>query len=435
MNRIDWKSFREVLSFTVVQNLKSSGIKVTVILMSLIALFSMPVLYYFGGDGEGENKFPAKNVYIMDNSGFTSGDFSGMAAKDEKYKEVSFQAVKKEEKLDADSLQIDIMNEGGQIVFRYLVAEEAVISEEDMQEYSADFEDYYRKLGIEEGSFSKEQRQTLNTEIAYEVVSLSENGKAISDEDKSISMEQYFGALGIIIIMMLLISFSAETVSSSIVMEKSNKLVENLILCVKPSIMIAGKVVGALLVVMLQLACIAVAGVISAIMTKVIFDLDHFVVPEQIKNIAGGMEKLDAPVLLLVLLILLLGVVFYALLAGLFGAAISRIEEMAEGMKTYNFILIIGAYAGIGISMAQMSGADVESLIYILSFIPITAPFIVPMELFTGSIPLWAGGLAALLLLLFIVAAAVFVGKVYHSMLLYQGNTMKLKQILKIGRD
>ena len=125
--------------------------------------------------------------------------------------------------------------------------------------------------------------------------------------------------------MILLIAFSAEIVSSSIVSEKSSKLVETLMLSAKPSSIIAGKVTGAMCTVVLELVAVGICACISLFLTKVIFGLNTVIIPQQIQDFVKETSGLPLEKVCILFLFLLAGVCFYALLAGLFGAAISKI--------------------------------------------------------------------------------------------------------------
>ena len=78
----------KVFTFTLVQNLKSAGIRFTTILFCLIVLASMPVMHLINNRGESESASIEK-VYIKDDTGLGLSDFSAMSQK-AKYSKVKF---------------------------------------------------------------------------------------------------------------------------------------------------------------------------------------------------------------------------------------------------------------------------------------------------------------------------------------------------------
>ena len=58
--------------------------------------------------------------------------------------------------------------------------------------------------------------------------------------------------------------------------------------------------------------------------------------------------------ILICFLLIILGMIFYATLAGLAGATVSRIEEMTEGLTLFTFTNLIGVYTALGAANVLM---------------------------------------------------------------------------------
>lgn len=426
------RRFWNILNFTVVQSFKSGSTKVVLILLSVAMLVSMPLLYYIGKQS-GQEEFLVKTIFVWDQTEMGFNDFSDLKEKSH-YRNVEFYKVDSQQELKEASMQITISFGEQGYMLEYMVPVEGGMEEVDFDAYSEDFIQCFEKQRLQKLDVSPEEKEYLGNIPEYKVSYLDEKGQVPAESEEGISLTQYNVLLGSVVVMILLIAFSAEIVSSSIVSEKSSKLVETLMLSAKPSSIIAGKVIGAMCTVVLELVAVGICACISLFLTKVIFGLNTVIIPQQIQDFVKETSGLPLEKVCILFLFLLAGVCFYALLAGLFGAAISKIEDMAEGMKTYNFIMIIGAYSGIGLSMAQIMGNGAATVSYVLSFIPICAPFVVPMQLLAGKISI-SFALAGLVVLIgFTVFLARFVGKVYQVMLLHQGNTLKFRDIISLGR-
>jgi ABC-2 type transport system permease protein len=302
--------------------------------------------------------------------------------------------------------------------------------------YMQDFQSAFEQVRVNKAGVSNDQLVMINMPVTSDVIELQEGGK-LPNEVNMLNDTQYYTFLGLIIACIMILSFSAETVSSSVVNEKGNKLVENLMVSVDTNALIVGKVAGALSVVVIQLVLMFGCGFASALINMFMFNMDSFEVPSQIKEVFGaqGLISFGIGKTFLCLLMLLLGVVFFALLAALLGSAISRVEEMAEGMKAFSFLLVLGAYSAIALSIAKMGGTDVKAICLVACCIPFTSMFVVPLELLCGEISLLQGLGFAALLIVFIVLMILFVTRVYRVMILYKGERVKLKTMIGIARE
>ena len=137
---------------------------------------------------------------------------------------------------------------------------------------------------------------------------------------------------------------------------------------------------------------------------------------------------------LLAACIFFLGVLQFAVLAGLFGAAISKMEDMGEGMKLYNVILIISAYVCLFMKAGSMAGGQATLAETVVGFIPLCSPFLVPMNLLIGQTSLITALLVIVIQVVFLILCLKLVTKVYTSMILYKGNVIKFRQILGLAR-
>ena len=124
----------------------------------------------------------------------------------------------------------------------------------------------------------------------------------------------------------------------------------------------------------------------------------------------------------------------YSILAGLAGASVSKMEEMAEGLKLYNVIMVAGSYMGLALCIVLMLGEN-PVFTNICCLVPISAPFVVPACLILNKIPLWIGLLGLAMILIIVACLFSFTAKVYESMIFYNGSVMKLKDILQIAKN
>lgn len=138
--------------------------------------------------------------------------------------------------------------------------------------------------------------------------------------------------------------------------------------------------------------------------------------------------------ILICFLLILLGMIFYATLAGLAGATVSRIEEMTEGLTLFTFTNLIGVYTALGAANVLM-GPGINGFVIFSFLFPLSAPFILPGAILIGKVSLPMVEIAFVFLLLFIILLFRFVAKVYETLILHTGNTIKLKELLYISKN
>lgn len=425
---------KQVFCFTVMQTLKSTGIKVTTVIFCAIALLSMPILHLVNEKGGGGTEKVDK-VLVWDETGLNLGDFSGMKEKD-KYKNTEFALTDSEKEVKGATLLLHIVKGEEGYVIRYVAAADSDLSEMAVMELSEDFEAEFEKLREKSQGLNEEQSKMLHTEIETTVEWLEEDGTMPKADKDGMSSDQYNLFLGALVLFIFLISFSAESVSSSVVTEKSNKLVENLMISVETKNLILGKILGSLAVVVIQVVGIAVCGAGSALLTLLIYGREHAILPKQISDMVSAtvLPGLNPLHVLLAACIFFLGVLQFAVLAGLFGAAISKMEDMGEGMKLYNVILIISAYVCLFMKAGSMAGGQATLAETVVGFIPLCSPFLVPMNLLIGQTSLITALLVIVIQVVFLILCLKLVTKVYTSMILYKGNVIKFRQILGLAR-
>lgn len=164
------------------------------------------------------------------------------------------------------------------------------------------------------------------------------------------------------IMFMFIVSY-AQIIAQSVAMEKTSRVIELLITSVRPLAIVMGKVFAMLLVVLTQLAVIgAVVGGAVGILTLIAAGAGGGELLgtgiEAAQGITEAMQAADTSwqaelmqavpglanpfSVVMIVIIFLLGFLFYALLAALIGAGISRSEDLATGMQPLALISMVG---------------------------------------------------------------------------------------------
>ena len=193
---------------------------------------------------------------------------------------------------------------------------------------------------------------------------------------------------------------------SGVTEEKSNRVVEVLLSSVKPWQLLGGKIIG-----IGSLGITQFAGTILVALLAV--------------NLTGTIDlpSLNAALVANLVLWFILGFLLFAVLYGAAGSLVSRMEDA----QNVAFPLSMVAVAGFFVSIAGLSDPDGPAAV-IGTFIPFTAPFVVPVRAALGAIPAWQYVLAVIITLASIVGLVLVAGRIYAGGLLRFGTRVKLRE-------
>ncbi len=213
-------------------------------------------------------------------------------------------------------------------------------------------------------------------------------------------------AYGGLILMYMAVLTYGTWMLTGVTEEKSNRVVEVLLATVKPWQLLAGKMIGIGLLGILQFVVTIVAATIAIRITNV-FDL-----PEIPVDLLGTM-----------VVWFLLGYALYSVAYGAAGSLVSR----AEDAQTAAFPMTMVAVAGFLVSF-QALNAPTSTLAVVMSFIPPVAPFVLPVRVAFGAVPLWEHALAVAFTLAFLAVLVRLAGRVYAGALLHFGGKLKFAE-------
>ena len=267
------------------------------------------------------------------------------------------------------------------------------------------------KIHINEKKDAKTTKKDVNAEGKYNII--------------------YFSLM----IFLFILAYGGERIASGIIVEKSSKIMDMLLVSVEPMAIVTGKVVANLLILFIQVLGMALSFGVSLVINGLIFNDGNIYMPKLLKSVfdAENFKGANALNIVVSLLIFVAGFFVYGLIAGVAGASVSKIEDMAEGVKVYSVLLVICAYFVMYIVIGRnyVSGNVVAMVAEIL---PITALFITPAAMITGYVSLSTGLISLGILVVSIYILMNFVANIYESMVYYNGKPLKIKEIINISK-
>lgn len=252
------------------------------------------------------------------------------------------------------------------------------------------------------------------------------------------------------LVLFIMIFAYGQTVAQSIATEKTSRVMELLLTSVRPLAVVIGKVLAMGLISLLQFilmgavgACAFAASAPFGIGGQVMDMLknaeaqvgQNAEIVEAINNTVGGFNALD---LILIFVIFILGFVFFALIAALVGASVSRMEDLAQAMQPYSLLGIVGFYLAyfpiLGTLDSVETGAASTNPVQLFSYyFPLSSPFSLPSALLLGNLSTAQVLIAVLILAAFVALMAVIVARVYEFIILHNGSRLKFGEILKMA--
>lgn len=447
MRKNDFAGWQDVFRFSLIQGAKQKSFYVFLIVMAIFTIGFGPVKSFISHmkEDSGANT-KIRKVIVFDDLG-SGHDYSGFLDRD-KYPstEVETQSGDRYEaelaalELESESKEILIhveLEEEGYFHLTFVKATKSGISRSDCEDLAEAFQAFFQDVKLRGVGVTDQQFDFINREVVTDTLEFDEKGDLVEKNQDTLSMDEYFVALACILVMMLLVNFSGATIANSIVTEKSTRVVEYLMINVRPMALIIGKLLSSVVLVILQFAVIGVSYLISIVIQKAMFPeaAGSEGIASKLDGLAQIMPQLNAVTFLLVVVAAALGVLFFGMVAGLAGASVSKLEELPEAMRIYQFSLIIGTYIGLFLCIGQMTGGANPIVVNICCMIPIATPFVMPGYLLMGKISILVALIGLALLAIVTVGLFVFTAKVYESLIFYNGNIMKLKDILMIAKN
>jgi ABC-2 type transport system permease protein len=219
---------------------------------------------------------------------------------------------------------------------------------------------------------------------------------------------------GIAVLFMIVLMTASAYLMQSVTQEKENRVMEVLMSSVKPRDLLAGKILGVSLVGLIQMALWFGSAVFA--LTSLPF----------ISSVVGPISPLA--VLFTVLYFVMGYFVYASLLAGL-GALMPGSREAAQ----YTFLILIPLF--IPLYLNQAIAAEPNGILAtVLSLFPMTAPIVMPMRMFTATVPAWEVALSVVLLAGMVYLAITGAARVFRAQSLLSGSKPTFKQIVAAFR-
>lgn len=396
----------QVYRFTLSQLLKSRANRVTLIIMVLLAAVSMPLTALLGGETPETSDTASLTSVRVDNRTDLALDFSG----DTYWADTDFSA-------DAGEPDAVVTITGDETGYQVAVNGSESAHAGELSQLAETARQAVRDACLRAAGLSSRQLEALT----------ASTGEEDSHE------EGFWVQYGYSILAMILCLMSASYVIRAVVEEKDSRLVELLLVSVKPMALLAGKILAVMAFTFgWLLAMLAGLGVSCGLTAGL---MGPGVLQKQLSGLLAAVPRVQedlwqvAGVLLVLLVSLGLGYLTMSLIGGVAGACCSGMEEAGEATGPVMLLTMAGYLASFVVGAVPSGPVAVFS-----TLCPVVSIFCAPVQFAGGNVSFW------LVLASWAIQAAVIWGlltlasRVYAGLIVHRGSRVKLRELMSMAK-
>lgn len=422
----EFNGLGQVYRFTLIQQLKNRSNIVSLAILLVMCLVSMPLMSLFGGGMHMETRMfegSELTAILVDNRtalpvvpDTINSSFAGVAVTSDAVDELAPQAARVTISQDESGYLVSV--EGGEDVDNNALYELGYLAQGWLQTAQMN------AVGV-----SPEAAQALLTEAQTGYIGwIDDYIEPETEEEDALGFDLRFLVTYIYaIIVMILCTYAATYIVRIIVEEKASKLVELLMVSVEPLALVLGKILAMMTYIFGMFAAMAVCVGVSSLVNKAMGG------EAAMASVLGSFDlsllRLDAWTVVIVVVSLLLAYAAFALLAGLAGTCCSRNEDVEAATGTVMFTVLAGYIVSCATGAIPASGLSV-----FLALCPVVNVFCAPAQYVTGNIGLIWLIVSWVEQAIIVAGLAWLTARVYRQLILSRGSRIKLRQLLAMAK-
>lgn len=436
MKRSDFTGTGKVFSFTLAQYLKS---KSTIIMLVIMVVMSAASMFIMASSMRESSMFSfnIRRIYILNETDFDIqtldiGNYSEDVGKTEIIMtEGGIDALYSALDNEPYSAAVHLYDkDGGLNIISYTGYESEVnmMSRTVMSEAVTDALNAarFRAYGISAGQINTAFIPFTVSGMSYKDFIAEQKGDTLPGMDSGYFSLSYFYS----IIVIMLIMFSTSYIIRSIVEEKASRLVELLMVSVRPLALLTGKILATMVFMILSIIVLFAGTGISGLLIGNTMNVSF---SDDILASAGiniSFAGFGAVIFLIMLVSIVLGYLTFSIIGGISGASCSAMEDINAASTIVSMLALLGYFTAL---FVPMFGS--RTLMTVLSLCPVISVFSAPISYAAGVISIWVLMLSWLVQLVTIVLLSSFGARVYASLIIHRGTRIKLRQIIRIARE
>ena len=455
MKRNLLKGSGKVFRFSLCNIVASKGWLISTLALSAVLLFVVPLstclVSKIKQSKTSENAIISQ-VFVCDE---TEGDVDFNDLKEYGYSDtewISFESVEAANAAITNTDETLILqltkDEDAAFALTAYLPEETTLDTDDASALCSFVVENFDVVRMQKATLSEEAAALLSTEIRSSAKVLSEDGEEIEDSSDKTMALKFLIPLLISLVIYTMVAFYGQSLTNSILLEKTNKLMDTMLISVHPFAIVLGKLLATVTSAVFQFLIWMFAG-LNGIVSASIFSLDSSLV-----GTAGESAAVDADVsassealetllngqivsmssVIWTILIVILGFVLYLSLASISGSLASKQEDTAKTNYIYIFTLV-GSFLLISFQNMDALIANDSVPMSWTDFFPFTAILSMPGKLLTGDASNWTALISTLLIFAVCILCVYIAAILYKLMVLYRGNPPTPKALLTMFKN
>lgn len=424
--------WKEVFNFTFGQNVKTKSFKVAFISLSLlmfVIFFGINICYGYFKDKDNKKEDGKEVVneinklYLYSDFDVKDLDFNTFKDYDEYLSELEIiiisdkeevsKRIEKDSKEEIKSISFEIYDKTDDECFEILVNQSEECDDKNVDKITGLFEEYFEEQKLVMAGISSEKIQFVLSGFNSDLVNITEADKSLAE-----MILGMFLPMLIVLIMYMLILLHGQSISKSLMIEKNSKLMEMLLISVKPYAIVLGKLLAMYLIAIIEILAWILSGIIGYVVGdklagKLFEGYSNPIsnVLDMIRKNAEGAFSTEAYVLCI--FSVLIGFLAYCILAGLITSNITKAEDLSNGSTVFQGIVVIAFMLTYLLPIMQIDGVIMD----VMRYVPITSPFMLPSDILLGNISILGSFISLGILICSIIIMIFFTGKIYKKKL------------------
>ena len=441
------KRLGNIFSFTFIQHVKQKGYRnvtvVVAVLCLLLPAVILPAIEYFKEDETYVSKID--KVYVVETDSSTEGkaDYGVLNSVDAaQFTDVVYEMAENVEdaakKAEAEGYSVVLVVDHQEKGYKLdvLLPDETKLNKKDANAYETFLSGAFRYILIQKSNLEAaqiaEMTMPIETVVRDSSVSADESDEYAVAKEVMATILPY---LNIMILYFMILAYGQGTANSAI-MEKTSKLMDLLLVSVKPGEMLLGKVfamaASGVLQIFIWLAGLFGGFALGIHFTKMVNPNTDMILIQLVESFGEFSGMFTVSGVILALLMLSAGLLLYCSLAAIGGAIAEKPEDLSSTNMLFVMVLLVSFFATM---FAGGAGSDVPwDAVTWQVWMPFTSILVAPTKILLGVMSIPEAALSLGIVVVTATLITIAAGKVYKMMSLYKGNPPSPKKMIEMMR-
>ncbi|MBD5136484.1 MAG: ABC transporter permease [Lachnospiraceae bacterium] len=398
------KGWNDVFKFTFVQNIKEKLFIMSTVLIAVILFCGLMGVnvYLCYSSTKKDDTDKIDTIYFVNKTELdvNISDYDNI------------EIINDEDKSpDKKSMVIILTEEKEKFILKCNLAKESEISKKGAMSFLDGFSTLIEVSKYDYASLNDIQKQVMFCNVSGDAVKVGEKAESVTQQIIGILFPLF-----VCIILFVMIMLYGSSISKTMIAEKSSKLLETLLVSVRPYAVVAGKILAMSSLAILQFTI----WILSAILGYASGNLINNSINPSYKSeihkllsiIKSGKDAFGAEEIIIAALALCVGFFMYCVIAGAVSAGVKKAEELSSALTLFQIPVFAGYFA---VCMVPVSGN--EMALDITRYIPFSAAYRISADVLIGNMTAGQAAISTIIMLVTSLILIFITGKIYKKKL------------------